>query len=160
MLADLSPVGELEQVLAERIVVCGWRLRRLGEIETSVFQYGIFNHAVRRAEHDAQECTVSDYGDRSLIGRTVTDEQRREAALGQARKSETARDGETLAIAFTQATSKTDPLTKLSRYEVTIERSLYRALHDLQRLQAARHGRALDAPRVIDVDMTVSPPET
>ena len=82
MLADLSPVGELEQVLAERIVVCGWRLRRLGEIETSVFQYGIFNHAVRRAEHDAQECTVSDYGDRSLIGRTVTDEQRREAALG------------------------------------------------------------------------------
>jgi hypothetical protein len=31
----------------------------------------------------------------------------------------------------------------LSRYEVTIERSLYKALHELQRLQAARDGQAV-----------------
>ena len=30
----------------------------------------------------------------------------------------------------------------LSRYEVTLERSLYKALHELQRLQAARDGQA------------------
>lgn len=28
ILADLNPSGELEQVLAERIIVCEWRLRR------------------------------------------------------------------------------------------------------------------------------------
>ena len=31
----------------------------------------------------------------------------------------------------------------LSRYEVTLERSLYKALHELQRLQAARDGQAV-----------------
>jgi hypothetical protein len=31
----------------------------------------------------------------------------------------------------------------LSRYEVTLERSLYRALHELQRLQAARDGQTV-----------------
>jgi hypothetical protein len=40
----------------------------------------------------------------------------------------------------------------LSRYEVTLERSLYRALHELQRLQAARDGQAVPLP----IDMEVS----
>jgi hypothetical protein len=46
-------------------------------------------------------------------------------------------------------------LSKLSRYETAIERSLYRALHELQRLQAARrtHGNA-SPPLAIDVEVS------
>jgi hypothetical protein len=48
----------------------------------------------------------------------------------------------------------------LSRYEVTLERSLYKALHELQRLQAARHGQAVPLPDMIDEVSISGPDET
>jgi hypothetical protein len=42
----------------------------------------------------------------------------------------------------------------LSRYEVTLERSLYKALHELQRLQAARDGQVVPLPVVVDVSVS------
>lgn len=47
-----------------------------------------------------------------------------------------------------------DKISVLSRYEVTLERSLYKALHELQRLQAARDGQAVPVPVVVDVTVT------
>ncbi len=44
----------------------------------------------------------------------------------------------------------------LSRYETTLERSLYKALHELQRLQAARDGGFVPAPAVADVEVSFS----
>jgi hypothetical protein len=46
-----------------------------------------------------------------------------------------------------------------TRYEVTLERSLYRALHELQRLQAARAGQPVPLPEAVDVDVFVSEPD-
>lgn len=46
-------------------------------------------------------------------------------------------------------------LEKVGRYEAAAERSLYKALHELQRLQAARQGQAVTPPAVLDVDVTV-----
>ena len=44
---------------------------------------------------------------------------------------------------------------KLSRYEAAIERSLDKALHELQRLQAARRADGdVPPPAVIDVDVS------
>lgn len=40
------------------------------------------------------------------------------------------------------------------RYEVTIERSLYKAMHELQRLQAARAGEKPSLPVAVDVDIS------
>jgi len=40
------------------------------------------------------------------------------------------------------------------RYEAHIERGLYRALHELQRLQMARKGRRVSAPAVLDVSVS------
>ncbi len=39
----------------------------------------------------------------------------------------------------------------LRRYETTIERSMYRALHELQRIQAARTGAPVAPPITVDV---------
>ena len=45
-------------------------------------------------------------------------------------------------------------LQLLSRYEATLERSFYKALHELQRLQAARDGQAVPVPTVVDVTVS------
>ena len=44
-------------------------------------------------------------------------------------------------------------LSRFHRYEAHIDRVLYRALHELERLQAKRRGQQIDAPHVLDVDV-------
>lgn len=46
-----------------------------------------------------------------------------------------------------------DDMEKLLRYETTIERSIYKALHELQRIQAVRAGGKPPAPLTIDVNV-------
>ena len=46
-----------------------------------------------------------------------------------------------------------EQVEKILRYETTIERQIYRALHELQRLQAARKGARPLAPIAVDVDL-------
>ena len=99
--AKLAPVGELELLLADRVVSTAWRLRRLIAVETLLFN----------REHSV------DY-------------------------------------AFNN--SGREKMGVLSRYEVTLERSLYKALHELQRLQAARDGQAVPLPEAVDVDISIS----
>lgn len=48
-----------------------------------------------------------------------------------------------------------DVLEKVARYENGLERSLFRNLHELLRLQAARSGAAVTPPAAVDVDVTV-----
>lgn len=52
--------------------------------------------------------------------------------------------------------ANSDPYTRFTRYETSIERSLYRALHELQRIQALRVGDPVSAPTILDVDIGVS----
>jgi hypothetical protein len=93
----LRPEGAMEAQLAERAVICAWRLRRVYRIET-----GMFSKA------------------RKLW-----------AATGPTM----ANDIETV---YTRLASQRDDLAKLSRYESSIERSLRRALLDLEHRQARR----------------------
>ena len=52
--------------------------------------------------------------------------------------------------------SRSDNLSKLRRYETQIERSFFRALHELQRLQAARQGQPVVAPLALDVNVSAA----
>ena len=56
-----------------------------------------------------------------------------------------------LGLAFIRDGNGPDAFTKLSRYESSIERSMYRALHELQRLQAQRAGQTVMPPAVIEI---------
>ena len=40
------------------------------------------------------------------------------------------------------------------RYEIMLERSIYKALHELQRIQAARAGEKPPAPIAVDIDVS------
>jgi len=46
-----------------------------------------------------------------------------------------------------------DTYGKLIRYETSIERGIYKALHELQRLQARRNGENLPPPVALDIDV-------
>lgn len=48
-------------------------------------------------------------------------------------------------------------LDKFIRYESQIERSLYKAMHELQRLQTRRSGQSVPPPVAVDVDITADP---
>ena len=62
---------------------------------------------------------------------------------------------ETLGVRFIQDCRNYQAFSKLSRYETAIERSLFRALHELERLQTRRSGGDVSPPVAVDVDMTV-----
>ena len=122
--AALDPVGELEEVLVERVVVSAWRLRRVARIEAGVFRFHVFDHNATQANCLKWSFEESMFD--GLTTKTITDEQQHAAAERLVDEAETARDNETIAIAFTNAMKRDDILAKLSRYEVAIERSLYR----------------------------------
>ena len=107
----LSPVGEMEEILVDRIVSATWRLRRVLRIEKEIY----------RIEMEDLRNIISKYD------------------LGTAFIRE-GRNG----------------FSNLSRYETAIERGLYRALHELQRLQAVRTINPTQPPVAVDVDVNIS----
>jgi len=60
----------------------------------------------------------------------------------------------TLGAALSYDFANHDTYGKLIRYETSVERGIYKALHELQRIQAARAGEKPPAPIVIDVDIS------
>ncbi len=62
--------------------------------------------------------------------------------------------------AFIVDTKRENSLAKLSRYETSIERSFYKALHELQRMQASREGKEVPLPLAVDVDVSGMEPQT
>lgn len=115
---ELTPQGELETVLVDRIISSMWRLKRAVRVETGYLQ----------AEYE--ECKASDWG------------------IGERNDSKT-----WSLVAMRQLGNSTTWLN-LIRYESAIERQIYRALHELMRIQAARTGEKPVAPIALDVDMT------
>ena len=64
----------------------------------------------------------------------------------------------TLGKAFIRDADKANAFPKLSRYEAALERSLYKALHELQRLQAAHHAENnAIPPTALDVNVSGMP---
>jgi len=60
----------------------------------------------------------------------------------------------TLGQAFSCDFTNHDTYGKFIRYETSIERGIYKALHELQRIQSARKGEKPPAPLAIDVDVS------
>lgn len=61
------------------------------------------------------------------------------------------KDGKNLGEAFSYDFANYDTYGKFIRYETSIERGLYKALHELQRLQAIRNGQDVPPPAALDV---------
>jgi hypothetical protein len=122
----LAPDGELELVLTDRIIGLFWRLRRLSKIEAGVFAWDRAGIMKRRAE------TKSERAEQKAREDPITSERwepyrSEQYQLEEARQTDLATGGEIFLHPYVS-----DALSKLSRYESSLERSLYRALYELQ----------------------------
>jgi hypothetical protein len=51
---ELKPVGEMENLLVDRIIASHGRLRRLGRVEAGIFAWERYEELAERAEREAQ----------------------------------------------------------------------------------------------------------
>ena len=145
--AELQPAGELEALLVDRITAALWRLRRCGRVEAEIFAREVLRQIAERARREAKLYERSRF---SIETTKVTNREGYEDATLEAENAEAQLATATLGAAFVRGS---EPLSTLGRYEVTIERSLFRNLHELQRLQAARKGHPVPPAVAVDVDV-------
>ncbi len=162
---DLEPVGELETLLADRIIAIAWRLQRVCRVEVGILIQGYYGELAHRARMEASGFTEEIPIVRPLeplsSDRTITDEEAYEEATARAEEAKSVMRSETATLGevFIQDAQNTNALSKLSRYEAGIERGLYRALREFHDLQEARMERDGPAPPEEDVDAAVAAEE-
>jgi hypothetical protein len=160
--AELQPTGELESLLVDRIVELTWRLSRFGKIEAGILSWHYYGVLAERAGKKAAKQTrkipgpldnhLGVYGEKTQ----VLDPAEHGQALAEQRKHESDRESDTATCgeAFVRDSRRENALPKLSRYETAVERSLFKAYHELQRLQAARQGKDVPLPVALDVNIS------
>jgi hypothetical protein len=146
----------------DRIISSTWRLQRLGRVEAGIFAFEFYGELAERALQEARTYTRTESPDDEFISQylsrtVITDEQKHREATDKARRLEAMRDAETATLGqtFVRDANKANAFSKLSRYETTIERSLFKALHELQRLERpGGAGGNVSPPVTVDVDVS------
>jgi len=162
--AELGPEGGLEAELTQRIIVLMWRPRRIGKAELgilswqrlSILELGkIHNNGPTDYDVPADENVPKGEDAPAFDDQPNFDDRPnyRDSSHNIRRAAKESGD-EDLVLLGEAFSFGEDSLAKLSRYETSIERSLYRALHELQRLQASRKGNPVPVPIALDVDVT------
>jgi hypothetical protein len=145
--AQFEPAGELEQLLVDRITSCAWRLRRVLQVEAGLFvarlKYAITLEPKQATDDQLLALQQAIQGPPRVVdGHRDSPAVRSEPEAGGLRNEALG----TLGRAFSIDASDTNAFTKLARYESNIERALFRALQELQRLQSARLDADLAPP--------------
>jgi hypothetical protein len=164
MQAELKPQGPLENALVEQIGSALWKLRRMDHFEYGILEYYYLDILEKRETDSAASLVRTENAFLDAIPGKVTrvvDRVRYDHYQEQARQIRELRDEVRPSIgeAFIADVQGPDALGKLRRYQTATENSLYRALHELQRLQAARQGSTVRAPAALDVGLSISTPD-
>ncbi len=136
---QFDAVGVIETQLVERISGLIWRLRRLGRIEG-----GIIDFQRQTIEHRRLKIKADRIKDEYKYGIDEFDTDRAPQDYQQAKAhADMAWDalyepGPMIGRSFIRDAESVDALGKLQRYERSMERSLYTAIHELERLQRDR----------------------
>lgn len=131
---EYDPVGPVESLLCDRISWCWWRLWRAGRIEQSLIE----GHEAAAASRHLRRAPL-----KVMWIDTLTEDR------GAAQLADADALHNTLADPQAEARAAREALarfgldgTKLVRYEAAVERSLYRAMKELQGLQDRRRAAA------------------
>ena len=83
-----------------------------------------------------------------VIDTEITYAEKHKEALCRAQQMRSEQEAETATLGrtFARDANGANAFSNHSRYKTTIERGLYKAVHELQRLQAARHGGSVPPP--------------
>jgi len=157
LMAELQPEGVLENMLIEDIIAAHWRLRRLRRVDAGIFTRQLYEESLERTQSEAQFYEREPLLQIAERDTPISDDPKYQEALAKVEelKAEQEMETATLGQAFIRDANEANAFSKLSRYETTIERSLYRALHELQHLQAARRAEvSVTPPAALDVDVS------
>ena len=135
-----GPEGPIEAALVDRVAVLLWRLRRAHRAEAEFLTTDTLRVIEKRAEAEARRLVRVESPLDNLLAelesRTVMiNEELHAEAEALAAKAREARLED--ATARCQACGA-ETLDRFGRYETAVERSLYRTLQELRRLQAER----------------------
>jgi hypothetical protein len=153
---EWNPEGAHEQFLVDMMIRAAWRLHRAARMEAGVLTWqhlGLLAERAGRAARTYERGAVRAFAD-TYAQPTITDAEKHQAAMTHAQRLKARREespAATLGLTFIRGSRGGDALSKLQRYEAAIERSFFRALHELQRLQHARLGGHVPPPLAIDV---------
>jgi len=151
----LSPVGPIEEFLADRVVNAMWRLRRLERAETALFHSQIHRLRANRLETEVRSYQ-KDFLDLGVTFQSdVTDKAAHTEASEALKRAEYEqnRDEVLLGRAIDADAKEGDALAKLARYERSLERSFHRNLEELRRIQdKPRNGTSATISDAITVD--------
>jgi hypothetical protein len=146
--AELSPMGPIEELLADRVVNTMWRLGRSARAETALVDWRVRQLQVSKLADQvgSHESTLADF--RFLTH--ITDEAAHTEAKEALARAKHARDRDEVLLgrAFDVDAKESDALGKLARYERSLERSLFRTLDELRQLQDRRRNRS--SPPILD----------
>jgi hypothetical protein len=179
--AAVSPEGGLETELTQRIIVLMWRLRRIPRLEKAILVWlRLHIEGMEEVYNDGSVDVLAEENlatGEVLAGESVptnevsadedfaTDEDlptfddlhSYRDSFHNARKIAKKSGLSDIASLGEAFSSSDNSLEKLSRYESSIERSYYKALHELERLQAARKGKHVPVPVAVDLNVTGLP---
>ena len=126
--SQYAPTCEAEEFLVSRMVLASWRLHRLAAMESRVLRA----HAALGSSDSSLLGTIKD----AILG------ARSEPPPAPADSAPTDR----LAVAWIRDSNTGNALAKLARYQTALERSFYRALHELQLLRSHPEDWQPDTP--------------
>jgi hypothetical protein len=151
-LADLEPVGALEEQLATEVIELTWRLVRAAKIERGVLAHGVADADERffTGRKRMYEITESDVSKAKMAELRIRDPEEvvaiavskgvyehLEGTIEEARAPKRTDEGR-LASGFIEDAARSNALDKLSRYETALFRRRNQALATLLALQAGR----------------------
>jgi len=141
--ANYSPVGPIEEFLVTRTANIMWRLQRLGPAEAGLYHWRM--HGIKAHRLAEQVCSYESRDLELSFPPRIGDE----AAHSEAKKAleeaeyEINRDKLLVARAIHVDTQSGDTVSKINRYEKSLERQLFRILDELRRLQNRRRNRSV-----------------
>ncbi len=152
LLGDLNPVGPLEQHLADRIVASFWRLNRVRRIEVEL----INNMSIPDGDLSGRSLPFLVRITKTYEGSPdqFVDEPVCEEPVSESDSDKDKLQKRTLGEVIRVDLAGSNILSKFHRYEAHIDRILYRALHEIQRLQSARYGGPVSIPAALDLNIS------
>lgn len=161
--AEFSPLGPIETFLVDRVINTLWRLRRIEKVENAVLYWRLSAQRINQLDAEVrsfERATPIGGYEIPLLGpqyeTTISDPAAHAAAQRKVANARKERDQAVSAVGRIFDVDLTEEvLSKLSRYETSIERYLYGSLHELQWVRAARQSAPVKVSPVVDLDVSM-----
>ena len=158
---DCAPRGALEEAMVEQIVIHLWQLRRIPLLEAALHRLEPLDARIAGLNSTLRSCRepspMEEFHKAAYDTNVLPERQKTfESSKREAAEVIAERDADQPLQALLVFAKHVETHEKLSRYQEGHLRSLFRLLHELQRLQAMRAGNQVAPPEVVEVDLNVT----